>query len=645
MSWSGTTFSLLYNWPSRRDAGLPTSRIGADEMQAQEQDLADGLEGCIRHSGEIAASADLPMGTFKHTGVGPATARTNYLRVSEFQDGGHVWIAGGGTADAITATYAPSLGTLTNGQCVRVRAASANATTTPTFAPNGLTAKTIVKGANSALVAGDIAGQHHELQLQYNSTTDKWHLLNPATPQFALVTSIQNSSYTWVDGGGTANAITATYAPAVAALTNGMLLEVRATAANTTTTPTFAPNGLTAKTIVKSSGGTALVVGDIRGDGHELLLRYAQDIDKWVLLNPGYWHRGIVFKTARSSAPGSFGTHTSITTAFDGDLSGVYFPTSHTLTGAATAGQPASGYTYTPEVMPHYTYLDNEAGHNEATASNDGRTGIAAYRVKFDHSGQGDCIAYNATGFVDSTRAGSTLFYANPAAVLFNGNLTAGAAGVYLNAGEMLLDDDGFDCGGIGWVVNLDRSVATAAKSAWWAGIRVASIGAEEIDVAFSARGPANFGLDLSFLTLSADLAAISLKLNQRIYLNVTAADASGLLRFPSAVNTDWIDYTTTGITGIRVVVGGAAIGQFTSGGITTTQEIFIPTGKKYHVNSLPVLTDRVTGFVTSAGTGAKDASAFNVDTFTATDANIRLLGKWVKAIHDAGITHGFIGA
>lgn len=91
----------------------------------------------------------------------------------------------------------------------------------------------------------------------------------------------------WVDGGGTANAITATYSPAVTALTNGMVVSVRATAANTTTTPTFQANSTTAKTIVKQHN-QALVGGDIIGDSHELLLRYAADIDRWVLLNPTY---------------------------------------------------------------------------------------------------------------------------------------------------------------------------------------------------------------------------------------------------------------------------------------------------------------------------------------------------------------------
>lgn len=89
--------------------------------------------------------------------------------------------AAGGTADAITGTFTPAITALTNGMTVYVRAASANTTTTPTFSPNGLAAKTVVKGNNLALVAGDIAGAGHWLTLQYDSTLDKWVLLNPAT--------------------------------------------------------------------------------------------------------------------------------------------------------------------------------------------------------------------------------------------------------------------------------------------------------------------------------------------------------------------------------------------------------------------------------------------------------------------------------
>lgn len=87
-----------------------------------------------------------------------------------------------GTADALTAAFTPAPHSWPDGVPFFVRAASANATTTPTFTPNSgtLAAKTIVKGANGALVAGDIAGAGHWLLMQYDATLDKVVLLNPA---------------------------------------------------------------------------------------------------------------------------------------------------------------------------------------------------------------------------------------------------------------------------------------------------------------------------------------------------------------------------------------------------------------------------------------------------------------------------------
>lgn len=88
----------------------------------------------------------------------------------------------GGTADAITASFTPNVLTLTAGLPLEVRASTANLTTTPTFSPDGLTAKVIVKGNGFPLAAGDIAGAGHWLQLTYDLLLDKWVLLNPAKP-------------------------------------------------------------------------------------------------------------------------------------------------------------------------------------------------------------------------------------------------------------------------------------------------------------------------------------------------------------------------------------------------------------------------------------------------------------------------------
>lgn len=94
--------------------------------------------------------------------------------------GGDPTAVASGTSDAITATFTKPV-FLENGERVLVRATAANTTTTPTFQPSTLTAKTIVKGNNKALLVGDIAGSGFWMDLIYDATLDKWVLQNPAT--------------------------------------------------------------------------------------------------------------------------------------------------------------------------------------------------------------------------------------------------------------------------------------------------------------------------------------------------------------------------------------------------------------------------------------------------------------------------------
>jgi hypothetical protein len=92
------------------------------------------------------------------------------------------WIAAGGSADAITATYSPAITSLTDGLLLTFRSTAANATTTPTFAPNGLTARTIVKYGGQALLAGDIPRANYECLVKYNLANTRWELIDPLTP-------------------------------------------------------------------------------------------------------------------------------------------------------------------------------------------------------------------------------------------------------------------------------------------------------------------------------------------------------------------------------------------------------------------------------------------------------------------------------
>lgn len=85
-----------------------------------------------------------------------------------------------GTVNEITATFSKSV-TLEGGKRVQVRALGANTSETVTFAPNGLTAKPVVKGDGSALSVGDIASAGFWMTLIYDATLQKWILQNPAT--------------------------------------------------------------------------------------------------------------------------------------------------------------------------------------------------------------------------------------------------------------------------------------------------------------------------------------------------------------------------------------------------------------------------------------------------------------------------------
>lgn len=74
--------------------------------------------------------------------------------------------------------------------------------------------------------------------------------------------------------------ITATYSPAPTLVDKNVLF-LRTAGANTSTTPTFSPNGLTAHTIVKN--GQPLIAGDLQG---VVILMYDLTNTRWELLTP-----------------------------------------------------------------------------------------------------------------------------------------------------------------------------------------------------------------------------------------------------------------------------------------------------------------------------------------------------------------------
>jgi hypothetical protein len=254
----------------------------------------------------------------------------------------------GGTVDAITADYSPNV-TLSNLTTVGFVATGANLTTTPTFAPDGLTARTITKRGGVALVPGDIPAALSVCILEYNSANTRWELLNPAS-----------TAMPWVVATGTADALTATYAPAIPAVYDGLIVSFRAAAANATTTPTFAPNGLTARTITKN-GGSALVAGDIAGNLAEYWLRYNLANTRWELLNPS---TGVVAASDTEAGKIEIAVQSEMETATSTTLAVTpgrqHF---HPLHCKAWVAFTQTGGTYTVIGSKNYTsFVDNGVG-------------------------------------------------------------------------------------------------------------------------------------------------------------------------------------------------------------------------------------------------------------------------------------------
>ena len=203
MAFNGSgTFVRLYSWANDKANNI---KVRADRMDNEMSGMATGLSTCITKDGQTTVTANLPMASYKHTGVANGSSRTDYCALGQAQDAMLNWVVAGGTSDAITATYSPAITSLTDGQLCCVRAGAANTTTTPTFAPNGLTARTITKEGAGALVIGDIKGVNHELLLRYQSSGPRWELLNPAKNFSPITNSLGadvtlNNTGTYFDG-------------------------------------------------------------------------------------------------------------------------------------------------------------------------------------------------------------------------------------------------------------------------------------------------------------------------------------------------------------------------------------------------------------------------------------------------------------
>lgn len=170
----GGVFLRVRKWANDAAANIP---IRADYHDSEDDNLASGLSQCITKDGQTTITANLPMATYRHTNVGAATTSTQYARYDQVSSGRANWAIAGGSGDALTASFSPSIGSPIDGQEINIRLSGNNTGTAITIAVDGGTALSIKNPNGDSFEPGNFyAGR--EVVLRYRQSDTSWVLVN-----------------------------------------------------------------------------------------------------------------------------------------------------------------------------------------------------------------------------------------------------------------------------------------------------------------------------------------------------------------------------------------------------------------------------------------------------------------------------------
>jgi hypothetical protein len=157
--------------------------ISSTAFNALTADLATGLSTTMTKDGQTTATANIPMGSFKFTGLGTGSATTDSANVSQVQSSYGTFLTASGT-DTITATVSPSLTAYAVGQMFAFVAANTN-TGAVTINISSLGAKSITKSGTTALIASDLTANYLYV-IVYDGT--QFQLVGVSSSTFATLT-------------------------------------------------------------------------------------------------------------------------------------------------------------------------------------------------------------------------------------------------------------------------------------------------------------------------------------------------------------------------------------------------------------------------------------------------------------------------
>lgn len=171
-------------------------------------DISTALTASIANDGQSPILANLPMGTYRHTGVGNGAARTDYSAVGQIQDGSLIWCGTAtGTANALILTATPTITAVTAGMTLRFKA-SASANSGATTATIGSAAAINVQVNGAACSGAEIAANNwYQITVDAGLTTcqltklGRWTTTElgaaPAAGSTAIVTLGTVTAGTW----------------------------------------------------------------------------------------------------------------------------------------------------------------------------------------------------------------------------------------------------------------------------------------------------------------------------------------------------------------------------------------------------------------------------------------------------------------
>lgn len=189
--------------------------------------------------------------------------------------------------------------------------ASALSASLVSFTPTGT-----IASANTQAAIAEVAAEALQVSQNLNDVASK--ITARSNLSVFSKAEIQANTSSYALNTGTSDALIGAYVPVIAALTNGMTLEIEATGANTITAPTF--DAGTGAFTIKKQGATPLAPGDIPGAGSRAFLSWHTTGTYWELLNPAGNVSGLAGTDIASLAGGvaalsTFGDEFNITVA------------------------------------------------------------------------------------------------------------------------------------------------------------------------------------------------------------------------------------------------------------------------------------------------------------------------------------------